>query len=319
MLERIVSYSNAFGPSGLEHEIRQLVQKDLVVANVDSLQNVWATKAGDELTVLLDAHLDEVGFIIQEILENGTCLFLPLGGFVKGSMPGTAVRVRDHKGQDHLGIIGTLPPHFGEQSGQLTIDLGTSSRQETLDLGVEIGDFVVPATQASVVGSRIAGKAFDCRVGLAAMVETFLTTTSKHTIIACGSAQEEVGERGMMAMVQRIKPDFAICFEGCPADDTFDGLTQTALGKGPMVRHFDKSMITHPGLMRRVIDVAKQQGIPLQRAVRQGGGTNGGILHVHDIPTVVIGIPVRYAHSPIGWMDLKDAEQAVRLAKALIE
>lgn len=319
MLERIVSYSNAFGPSGLEHEIRQLVQNDLPDAKVDSLQNVWSVKQGDELTVLLDAHLDEVGFIIQEILENGTCLFLSLGGFVRESMAGTAVYVRDHKGRDHLGIIGTLSPHFGAPSDQLTIDLGTSSKQETLDLGIEIGDFVVPATKASVINDRIAGKAFDCRVGLAAMVETFLTTTSSHTVIACGSAQEEVGERGMTAMVQRIKPDFAICFEGCPADDTFDGLTQTALGKGPMVRHFDKSMITHPGLMRRVIDVAKEKGIPLQRAVRQGGGTNGGILHLYDIPTVVIGIPVRYAHSPIGWTSLEDAKQAVKLARVLIE
>lgn len=221
------------------------------------------------------------------------------------------------------------------------------------------------------------GKAFDDRIGCAALIDTLQELeklsspagtasqqkpqkeetspdSSEHSCdglrqnsspidwtMGLFSVQEEVGERGaecaMHVLEKRafenrlealadqkpvrfVMPQAAICFEGCPADDTFEerDLIQTALGKGPMVRAMDRSMITHPRLMALARAAAEAQNIPLQVAVRKGGGTNGGIFHTHDIPTLVIGIPVRYAHASCGYCSLQDYENAVKLAVEIV-
>lgn len=141
-------------------------------------------------------------------------------------------------------------------------------------------------------------------------------------VIGTLSAQEEVGERGMNLVTKTIHPDIAICFEGCPADDTFqeDWMIQTALRKGPMLRHFDKSMITNPRFQRYALDLAKQLGIPCQESVRSGGGTNGAMLHVSNngTPTIIIGVPVRYIHSHHGFTTYQDFENSVKLAYEIV-
>ena len=115
----------------------------------------------------------------------------------------------------------------------------------------------------------------------------------------------------------------AIVFEGCPADDTFteDWLCQTAMGKGPMLRHMDRSIIANPRWMRQVLTLAHDRGIPVQESVRSGGGNNGAMIQLSQrgIPTVVLGIPVRYIHSHHGIACLADVEAAVALAKAVVD
>ena len=137
------------------------------------------------------------------------------------------------------------------------------------------------------------------------------------------SAQEEVGERGMACVMHNVKPDIAICFEGCPADDTFEEpyMIQSGLKRGPMLRHFDRSMITSPRFQRYALDIAKTYNIPVQESVRKGGGTNGGITHTayQGIPTIIIGVPVRFAHSPCGICAYEDYQHAVALALHIIE
>ena len=168
------------------------------------------------------------------------------------------------------------------------------------------------------------GKAFDCRIGCAALIQTLKDLEKKEigkTISASISAQEEVGERGMKSVMQQIKPDLMICFEGCPADDTFEEeyMIQSALKKGPMLRHFDVSMITHPRFQRFALEIAKKYNIPVQESVRRGGGTNGGISHTCNIPTIVIGIPTRYAHTFYSYTSMQDYKHAVLLAEKIIE
>jgi putative aminopeptidase FrvX len=137
------------------------------------------------------------------------------------------------------------------------------------------------------------------------------------------SAQEEVGERGVQVVLNKVKPDIAIVFEGCPADDTIgeDALAQTVMGSGPMLRHFDVGMITNPRFQRFALDTAAELGIPVQEAVRKGGGTDGAMISLtgQGVPTIVIGVPVRYAHSHHCLSQFCDLEAAVKLACALIQ
>ena len=127
------------------------------------------------------------------------------------------------------------------------------------------------------------GKAFDNRIGCAAVVETLFRLhgrTLSNTVSATLSSQEEVGERGMTCVMHNVKPDVVICFEGCPADDSFEEeyMIQSALKKGPMLRHFDRSMITSPRFQRYALELARANDIPVQESVRKGGGTNGGTI-----------------------------------------
>ena len=122
---------------------------------------------------------------------------------------------------------------------------------------------------------------------------------------------------------QTQKADVAIVFEGCPADDTFtpDYKIQSALKKGPMLRDFDVSMITHPGFQKFTLNLAKKHNIKVQRSVRKGGGTNGSAYHLADkgIPTIVVGIPVRYAHTHYGYVAYEDFESAKELVLTILK
>ncbi|MDD2396045.1 MAG: M42 family peptidase, partial [Sphaerochaeta sp.] len=169
------------------------------------------------------------------------------------------------------------------------------------------------------------GKAFDCRIGCASTLATLKELQGmdlKVNLVGDFSSQEEVGTRGSIVSANTIKADLAIVFEGCPADDTVvpSYQAQTCLKKGPMLRHIDSRMITNPRFQRYALNLAQELGIPVQEAVRSAGATNGAPIHLaHDgIPAIVIGVPVRYAHTHYGISALFDVEQAVRLAKEIL-
>ena len=135
------------------------------------------------------------------------------------------------------------------------------------------------------------------------------------------SSQEEVGDRGVKVSVNKVKPDIAICFEGCPADDTFTEpyAIQTAMKRGPMFRYMDKSVICSPRFQRWVLATAKKHGIPAQTSVREGGGNDGAVISLANggIPVVVAGIPVRYIHSMSGIAAYEDFENTAELVSIL--
>lgn len=139
---------------------------------------------------------------------------------------------------------------------------------------------------------------------------------------ACCS-QEEVGTRGSQVTCRTVHPDIAIVFEGCPADDTCVEayMVQTAIKKGPMLRHVDARMITNPRYQRYALALAGELGIPVQDAVRSGGSTNGANIHLsgQGVPTIVIGVPVRYAHTHYGISAYADYENGVKLAVEIIK
>ncbi len=335
-ISRIKVLSDAFGPSGMEDDvIRKAMQSvpEQYDTKLDTMHNLYIVpkEKKDGCTILLDAHCDEVGFIVQAVLANGTVRFLPLGGWNPVNVAGSAVKIKTENGFVS-GIVAAKPVHFmGEAEKKapvsfesLVIDAGTSSKEETMALGIVPGCFIVPDVTCEYIEKQriFKGKAFDCRIGCAALLQTLHTLPeTSNTVTGVLTVQEEVGERGSSLAVQNIKADVAICFEGCPADDSFErpDMVQTAMKKGVMLRAFDCSMITHPAFQKFALDCAEKADIPYQVAVRKGGGTNGGIYHLHDIPTIVIGIPTRFAHSTAGFCSYDDYLGAVRLAREIIK
>jgi len=342
-IELIKKLADANGISGFEDEVIEICREELAGLcdfEEDTLRNLYFTSKSntdDRPKVWLDAHTDEVGFIIQHLKNNGTMGFLPIGGWVPSTIPGSKVRIRDNSGNYISGVVASKPPHFmtadeqksGPTISQMTIDVGACSKKELQeDFDLSIAAPVVPdvTCEYNEKSGLFLGKAFDCRIGVAALIETVNQLQNEKLdvdIIGSFTSQEEVGIRGAKVATESLHGDVAIVFEGAPADDTFYGEDQIQSGikRGPMIRHFDVTMISNPRLMKHVVDVAKEMKIPLQEAVRTGGGTNGSVIHLakNGIPTVVISMPVRYVHSHHGFVAYEDYVQSVELAKAIIK
>ncbi|WP_367924926.1 M42 family metallopeptidase [uncultured Ruthenibacterium sp.] len=340
-LENCEKISNAFGPSGYEHEVSDLVTSLLGDCSVrrDGMQNVYASlpqNSGKPL-VMLDAHLDEVGFMIQSITANGLLKLVPLGGWVEHNIPAHTFLIRNNRGETIRAISTSKPPHFmsaAEKSAPLSLDnifldAGVCSYEDaTVLLGLEPGLVAVPDVQFSYCEKTgiMLGKAFDCRLGCAGLVEVMNRLKNADLNIdltAAFSTQEEVGLRGAKITAERLRPRLAICLEGTPADDTFTAPAQAqgALKKGVQIRYRDGSMVAHPGFVALARSIAQQNNIPHQMAVRTSGGTNGGSIHLAPggVPTLVLGIPVRYAHTHYGYSAAADMDAAVELACSILQ
>lgn len=326
---RITALSNAFGPSACEQEVRSLVESMLPYgtdAFRDPIGNLYMRPEGISQTpIVLDAHMDEVGFMIHSIASNGLLRFQPLGGIDPFAACGQNIQLKTSDGALYSGVISAPAVHFRNGSAPCTfddlrIDIGCTSKEEAESLGIQPGDFAVFEQHALIDPKRrlVFGKALDDRIGLAAMLAVYEKLAADCQVQAVATVQEEAGERGIQAAIPNLHADYALVFEGAPADDPESDEPQTSLGKGVMVRAKDRSMITDPALMQLCRECAADLQIPLQVAVRTGGGTNAGLLHTRNIPSLVIGIPVRYAHSARGIASLDDFDQAVTLACELV-
>lgn len=341
-IEMIASLSNAFGPSGFEDDVlalaRRFAPKDSTIEE-DCLRNLYIYRkenAGRRPVLQLDAHSDEVGFMVQAIRPNGTLKFISLGGWVNSNIPAHKVKVRAKDGSLVSGVIAAKPPHFmtAEEKAkmpaleEMSIDVGASSLEEARDVyGIRQAAPVMPDVtfEYDEKHDLMIGKAFDNRLGCAAILaalEALAGEALSVDIVGAMASQEEMGTRGAHVTARHVKPDIAIVFEGCPADDTVvePWLSQSAVHRGPMLRHIDARMITNPRYQRWALDLAEALRIPVQEAVRTGGATNGAPIHLSNqgVPCIVIGFPVRYIHSHYGIASLADFENGVKLAVEII-
>ena len=342
-LELCAALSNAKGAPGFEDEVLAVLRRygeGLGSFREDSLRNLYLSRSGNQggrPMVQLDAHTDEVAFMVQAVKPNGTLRFTTLGGWVPSNIPAHRVWVQTAAGDYIPGVTASKPPHFmseAERKAQpavedMSIDIGASSREEVLrDFRVRMAAPVVPDVTFEYQEKHdlMIGKAFDCRLGCASILRTLDNLRDKTLnvdVTGAFAVQEEMGTRGATVTANTVKPDLAIVFEGCPADDTVAEpyMIQTAIHKGPMLRHIDARMITNPRFQRYALDLAEELGIPVQESVRTGGSTNGAPLHLSNqgVPVIVIGIPVRYIHTHYGIAAHSDVENAARLAAAILE
>lgn len=344
-LNLISALSNAFGPSGFEDAVYDIARQycqDMAQVTDDCLRNIYIRPddfRGGRPVFMLDAHCDEVGFMVHSIRPNGTIRFVNIGGWNLNCLPSSKVLVRNGEGAYIPGIIASKPVHFMSAAeknsaaapsvSDYSIDVGATSAREAQEVfKIRIGEPVVSDVRFQYDEERdvMMGKAFDCRVGCAALIETMRRLRGQELdvdVMGVLSSQEEVGERGVKVAVNKVRPQIAICFEGCPADDTFTEpyAIQTALKKGPMIRFMDRSVICNPRYQRYTLDLAEKKGLAVQSSVREGGGNNGAMIHnsLDGIPVIVIGIPVRYIHSHYGIASGFDFEAAVSLATEVVK
>lgn len=342
-LNLIEEITNAFGPSGFEKDVCKVIQKytsDFTLIN-DAMYNVYMKSAnfsGKKPVVMLDAHLDECGFMVQSIRDNGLLNIIMLGGMHLTSLPAHSVIVRNRAGKDIKGIIISKPVHFlnAKQSSdcsldieELAIDVGASSREEVIEkYGIHPGDAVVPdVTFEYYEENQICyGKAFDNRLGCVCIIETMNALKNdndlKVDVVGAFASQEEVGTRGAKVTVQVVKPDLAIVFEGSPADDYYYsvGLAQGSLKKGVQIRCMDKSYISNTDFIELAHSIGDKYGIKYQDAVRRGGSTDAGVISLTNqaVPVLVLGIPCRYVHSHYNFCAMEDIDSAIKMAAEII-
>ena len=343
-LQMIRELSDAPGAPGFEDEVVAVARRwcaPIGQMKEDFLRNLYIHRKenhGDRPVVMLDAHSDEVGLVIHSIKPNGTLRFLMLGSWNKNALIGTKVLVRNALGEYIPGIIAAKPVHFMTAAeketamndiSNMVIDVGATSYADAVEnFHVRMGEPVVPDTKFYYDEKRdlMFGKGFDCRIGCAALIEALRRLEGKELpcdVIAVLSTQEELGPRNSKVTVHHIHPDIAIVMEGCPADDTFTEpyAIQTALRKGPMFRHLDVSAICAPRYQRWALDLAAKKGIPVQESVRQGGGNNAASIQTALVgaPSIVCGVPVRYAHAPNCISTCYDLEKSIEMVIALLE
>lgn len=288
--------------------------------------------------VLVTGHMDEVGFMVQNITPEGFLQFVPLGGWWTHTLLAQRVVVLTASGEAVPGAISSTPPHFlsAEEKTkvrpieELFIDVGAASQQEAMDtFGIRIGDAIAPAT--TFVRMRnpklLMAKAFDNRAGIGLMIQCLQSLHAEPTpnaLVGLATVQEEVGVRGAETGSRATRPDVALVLEGAPADDTpgFDRRnSQGQLGAGVQIRIMDPTAIMNRRLVDFVRDVASQHAIPHQLTVRRSGGTDARAIHLsgEGVPTVVLAVPARYIHSHNSIIHLDDYLAAHRLICAVVQ
>ena len=341
LIKSIEDFSNLFGPSGFEDDVISYIDNkvDFLSKKRDSINNMFlGLNEIDETkpTIALDCHTDEVGFIVESINRNGTISFLPLGGWYQANLPASSVVIKNSKNEYIKGVIGSKPPHFMTadeltklpKMSDMHIDIGTSSYKETKEVyGIDVGDPVAPDTTFSYDEKNkvMRGKAFDNRLGCVSVVnvlEGLKGMSLPFNVVGAMSAQEETGLRGATVSANRIKPDFAIIFEGSPADDTFrdEFSSHGAIGKGIQLRVIDGQCITNHRVLKYVKNIATKNNIPCQIIARDKGATNAAKYHLSNngVPSIVLGVPARYIHSHYSYSSLNDVVSGISLANAML-
>ena len=331
--DRLRTLCETPGTSGNESPVRRFFERETGKGDGflhDNMgQALWTHKGSDDHpAILFLAHMDEIGFIVADIAPNGMLKVHNIGGWDPHTLMSSAVEVYTGDGRSHFGVFGSIPVHYLQKGDSkielkdLHVDIGAASAEEAKeDFGVRLGDMVVPKGFTHLVPGkrRLFAKAFDDRAGLGAIIEltrALAETDHPNTVYCGGGVQEEVGLRGAQVITSLVQPDVAFIIEGPPADDSF-GLPQpqTAVGKGVHMRAFDPTMLVRRELKDWVTGLAAEHDIPVQITVRRSGGTDAGRVHLahRGVPSIVLGVPVRYAHSHHGLMSLDDYDNLIRL------
>ena len=333
--ELLCELTEARGVPGYEDEVREVVRREFVdrVDRVrsDAMGNVVGTIEGDsDYSVAVAAHMDEVGFMVRHVSDDGFVQVDPLGGFDARVL--RAQRVTVHGDEDLTGVIGSVPPHTltdeqreaDDEVKDVFIDLGRDA--ETVADLVSVGDLVTLDQTTTRMGDRITGKALDDRVCLFAMLEAADRIEDPNvTVHLAATVQEEVGIRGATALGVDIDPDLAIAMDVTVANDvpqigaSADAVTE--LGEGTAIKLKDSSVITSPKVHRRLTDAAEAAGIDHQHEVLPAGGTDtaGFQTTAGAKPVGAISVPTRYLHTVTEVADGGDVAATIDLLTAFLE
>ena len=322
---KTLSEKNAI--SGQENEVAAFLKRHFEAKNLpmitDALGSIFAVKKSknpDALKVMIMGHMDEIGFIVSKIEDNGMLRLLPIGGINPLTLTSQRMRVKTTQKTYVIGAIDATPPHLlGAGSPPIPrvedvyLDVGLSSKKAVLEAGIQLGAMVTfdAPFQTLAGGQRILGKAFDNRYSLVmglSILDALENKDLPYDLYVGASVQEEVGLRGAQTMTHRIQPDFAIGLDCSPARDSSgkpDELGQ--LGQGVLLRYLDRSMVARPTLLAYQEKMAKRARVPYQY-FDSPGGTDAGAVHKSNagVMTLTHCIVARSIHSPSTILDTYD-------------
>lgn len=307
--------------------------------STDVLGNVIAVIPGSDESaprVMVFAHMDQLGFVVRRILDSGLIQIERLGGIPEKVLPGVKVSIQSEKGQAVSGLIGVKSHHATKPEekyvvtpyGDLYVDIGAESKNEVLELGIEVGCPIVYQPRfEQLQGSRICATSIDDRGGCALLVKLadyFAHRPPQATLYLVGTVQEEFNLRGAMVAACSIKPDAAIALDIVISCDTPDlsERSDLRLGGGAVLGMYSfhgrgtlNGTIPHPALARHFRDVARRDGIPSQRSANLGSLTDSSYVQLVNsgIPCIDLGFPARYTHTPVEVCDLADLEALYQL------
>ncbi|WP_414053480.1 M42 family metallopeptidase [Macrococcus equi] len=336
-LELLKKMTDCNAPSGFELPMTKLMQQLFDELNIESIRDNTGSifgmrKAESEHSVLLLGHLDEIGFMVTDITDKGFIKFTNLGYWSPIVMTSQKVTIHT-KERDIRGVIGGKPPHVlnAEERNKVSlehmfIDIGTASKEETINAGIKIGDCITPYSEFEVMENPnyLLAKAFDNRFGCALAYEVLRDVKQPKINLYSGAVtQEETMSRGAKTAANKVRPSLAIAMDVC-----FDALTpgmekegNALMGSGPVIILSDAWNIGHVSFRHYIQDVAEREGINIQFDHLTGGYTDAG--HVaqsnEGVPAVTIAVPTRYIHSNVSMMHRGDYQEAVKLMTAVVE
>ncbi|WP_138090697.1 M42 family metallopeptidase [Halalkalibacterium halodurans] len=327
------------GASGFEHHIRRFVRGELEKYTneivQDRLGSIFGVKRGNEQgpKVMVAGHMDEVGFMVTSINEKGLIRFQTLGGWWSQVLLAQRVQIMTDEGPV-IGVIGSTPPHLLEEAQRkkpmdvknMYIDIGADDKEDAQKLGIKPGQQIVPICPFTPLANekKIMAKAWDNRYGVGLAIELLQELqgeTTPNILYSGATVQEEVGLRGAATSAQMIEPDIFYALDASPANDATGGKDAFGqLGKGALVRIYDRTMVTHRGIRDFVLDTAETENIPYQFFISQGG-TDAGRVHLsgNGVPSAVIGICSRYIHTAASIIHVDDYAAAKALLVKLVK
>lgn len=325
------------GPPGNERRVREFMQQELTKYAdeivFDNLGGIFGIKKGSGPRVMVAGHMDEVGFMVTQITDQGLLRFQTLGGWWSQVLLAQRVQVMTDSGPV-IGVVSSIPPHLLSESQRkkpmeiknMLIDIGADDNEDAAKMGVKPGDSIVPICPFTPMENpkKILAKAWDNRYGCGLAIELLKELQNEETpneLYAGATVQEEVGLRGAEVAANMIKPDIFYALDASPANDMSGDKDQFGnLGKGALLRIFDRTMITHRGLREFILDTAETNDIPYQYFISQGG-TDAGKVHIANegVPSAVIGICARYIHTAASIIHIDDYEAAKELLIKLVK
>ncbi len=326
-------YTSLFGASGSEGDVRRAIMNeisDYADTKVDALGNLIAFKRGKypaPATLMLCAHMDEVGLMVSHITDDGYLKFMTIGGMDPRTLPGKQVAV----GRKKLpGVIGRMAPHLENKDApskaldidDLYIDIGAKNKTDA-KMYVSEGDVVGFRTDYAEFGAGLVrAKALDDRIGCQVLTELIKQDLPFDMYFAF-TVMEEIGCVGAGPATFEIKPDYAIAVEGTTAADIFDDDNKSpvcCVGEGPVISFMDGGTIYNKDFFKLAINAAKDKGIPYQLKQAVAGGNDSSAIQKTGAgcATLAISAPVRYLHTQMAVASLEDIENTKRLLLAIL-
>lgn len=327
------------GAPGFEHNVRKFMRTEIekyadeIIQ--DNLGGIYGVKNGSDEgpRVLVAGHMDEVGFMVTQITENGLLRFQPLGGWWSQVLLAQRVQIETDKGKV-VGVISSVPPHLLDEETRkkpmdiknMLIDIGADNKEDAiLRIGIKPGQQIVPICPFTPMANekKILAKAWDNRYGCGLAIELLKETKDEklpNKLFAGATVQEEVGLRGAAVAANLIQPDIYYALDASPANDASGEKDVFGkLGQGVLLRILDRTMVTHRGIREFILDTAESANIPYQYFVSQGG-TDAGRVHTSNngIPSAVIGICSRYIHTSASIIHVDDYAAAKELLINLV-